>query len=75
MVQREQELDPVVASFLDMAREKIELASSRSVKRIKGVSCLEIGYFEQIGKASVVCMFRLVWIDFSKKSFKRRKYE
>ncbi|TKY68430.1 disease resistance protein RPM [Spatholobus suberectus] len=64
IVQPERKLDPVVASFLEMAREKIELLSPCSVSASKGGSHLEmvsywnessnttrgIGYFEQIEK-------------------------
>ncbi|XP_020231093.1 uncharacterized protein LOC109811697 isoform X2 [Cajanus cajan] len=42
VVQPAWELDPVVTSFLEMAREKIELFSSRSVSVSKGVSGFEM---------------------------------
>ncbi|CAJ1977976.1 unnamed protein product [Sphenostylis stenocarpa] len=65
IVQPEGELDPVLASFLEMARGKVDLFSSCSVSASKEVSCMEmvpdwnrssnttfgIGYFERIEKA------------------------
>ncbi|BAT89600.1 uncharacterized protein HKW66_Vig0230570 [Vigna angularis] len=64
IIQSEGELDPVLVSFLEMAKGKIDLFSTRSVSASKGVSSMEmaaegdrgsgttygIGYFERIEK-------------------------
>ncbi|KAL9298249.1 hypothetical protein ACSQ67_024145 [Phaseolus vulgaris] len=69
IVQPEGELDPVLVSFLEMAKGKIDLFSSRSVSASKGCSSMEIvpewnrslgntcgiGYFERIEEANTIC--------------------
>lgn len=74
IVQSEGELDPILVSFLEMAKGKIDLFSSRSVSASKGVSSMEmtpegdrslgstcgIGYFELIEKANTKCYFFLL---------------
>ena len=65
------ELDPIVASFLKMAREKVEITSSDSNSICKGVTGWEVaaycsentnsshklGFFERLHKASFIHLY------------------
>lgn len=71
IVQPVLELDPVVASFLKVAKERTECISSRPISVSKGVSGWEMvaycnegsntprraGFFERLQKVSSICIF------------------